>query len=67
MIVPIRDMQQCAIVALHAAIVGRREDGNQVAARKVFVAFHHALVRAHDDVNVVGGAKLEHAIGAKHY
>ena len=48
-----------------AAIVGRREDGDQLPVSEELVAVLHDLVRAHHQVEVVLGQELAHDVGAE--
>jgi hypothetical protein len=35
--------------------------------QNAYIAFHHTLVRAHNHIDVVLRAELQHTIGAKHH
>ena len=48
-----------------AAVVGRRKQGDQVPLRKPLKPVHHALVRAHDELQVVVLAERFDAVGPK--
>lgn len=48
-----------------AAVVGRRKQGDQVPLRKPLEPVHHALVRAHDELQVVVLAERFDAVGPK--
>lgn len=54
-----------ARVVRRAAVVCRREQGDQVAMREPLEPIHHALVRADNHLEFVVVAELHHTVGSK--
>lgn len=57
-----RNLEECAIVVMFGAVVGCRENSDEMAASKILVAILYALVCSNDELQAIVRTEFLHPI-----